>query len=306
MIRSIIKYGSIPLMMLFVVTLTSCMDNSTNSTKPAENLLETAKNVTQGQGGDRVLTNFVKLLEDTNLDSTVANKNRITAIIPIDSAFTDDAEVKLSSLQSGEVNDAIRYHLVGGIINVNAIQSDEKIESMQGDDLYFSTVSDVQGKKLYINGGRLIGRINAGNGVIYAVDKVLFQDKNLEVPGLIEKRPQLKMLSEAINDANLDDTLSDTKKEFTVFAPTDKAIENTIDSEELSDNKLKYHVIPEKFFNRDLKSKTYTTINGKELSVEIEGSKVIINGNATIKTSDIEATNGVVHTIDTALELPSK
>src|SRR5699024_10296846 len=183
-----------------------------------------AKEVTQGQDGDKVLTNFVKRLEETDLDSTVANEGPFTAIIPVDSAFTDAVDAKLDSLPNNELYDAVRYHIVERIVNLNSLKPEEEIESLQGDDLYFSIISSTQGNRVYVNGGRLIGRIDARNGIIYVVNKVLFQDRHLDVAGLVAKYPQLRALNEAIQDANLGGTLADPNKEFTVFAPTNKAI----------------------------------------------------------------------------------
>src|SRR5699024_2286895 len=297
MIRTLTKYSSLPLLLLLAFTFTSCLD-STNSTEPRDNLLETAKEVTQGPDGDKVLTNFVELLEDTDLDTTVANEGPFTAIIPVDSAFTDSVEAKLSSLSGSELYEIARYHLIDELVNLNRLKAEENIESLQGDDLLFSIVSGTQGNRVYVNGGRLIGRVDAGNGIIYVVDKFLFQDRYLDVGGLIAKRPQLRTLNKAIEDANLGGALADPNKEFTVFAPTDKAIGEA----ELSGDEIQYHVIPEKLYNRDLSSGTYTTLNGQELTIEINGGTVTINGDATIKTSDIEGTNGVVHTIDAVLE----
>src|SRR5699024_5132434 len=124
-----------------------------------------------------------------------------------------------------------------------------------------------QGNRVYVNGGRLKGRVDDGNGVMEVVDNFLLQARYLDVGGLIAIRPQLSALNEAIKDVSLRGALADAKKEFTVFAPTNKAIGGA----ELSGDEIQYHVIPEKLFNRDLSSGTYTTLNGKELTIEING-----------------------------------
>jgi uncharacterized surface protein with fasciclin (FAS1) repeats len=42
------------------------------------------------------------------------------------------------------------------------------------------------------------------------------------------------------------------------------------------------------------------TLNGKELSVQVKDGQVSLNG-ATVQTSDIKSTNGVIHSLDTVL-----
>src|SRR5699024_5669878 len=133
--------------------------------------------------------------------------------------FTDAVQAKLDSLSGSELYGAVRYHIIDELVNLNRLKAEEKIESLQGEDLLFSVVTNnVNRKSVYVNGGRLIGRIDASNGIIYVVDKVLFQDRNLDVAGLIAKRPQLRAFSEAITNTEVTDiaeTLADPNQEFT-------------------------------------------------------------------------------------------
>lgn len=301
MTHSTTTYSMVTLLLVLSFALTSCLD-STSSDQNFGNILETAKEVTNNQSGEKALENYVGLLEETDLDSTVANEGPFTAIMPIDSAFTDTVQNKLGGLSSEDSTQAVKYHLIDGIVRLNRLQSEEKITSLQGEDLYFKITSDITGSSAFVNGGQLLAQINASNGIIYVVDKVLFQDKNLNVPGLINKRSQLDSLSTAITDASLGEILANPDKSFTVFAPSDKAF----DEAEASTADLQYHIIPEKLLSRDLNTKTYTTLNGKKLSVKVEGSTITINGNAVIQTDDIEGTNGVVHIIDAVLQPSSK
>ena len=113
----------------------------------------------------------------------------------------------------------------------------------------------------------------------------------------------------AAEAADLVDTLKG-EGPFTVFAPTDDAFaalpEGTVDSLLLPENKdqltsiLSYHVVPGKVMSTDLE-------NGMEAET-VEGSSVTINldngvmvNEATVTQPDIEASNGVIHVIDTVL-----
>lgn len=96
---------------------------------------------------------------------------------------------------------------------------------------------------------------------------------------------------------------------FTVFAPTDEAFaalpEGTLaallaDPAQLA-SVLRYHVVAGKVMAADVVGLTSAdTLEGVAIAIAVEGDVVKIN-NATVTTPDIEASNGVIHVIDTVL-----
>lgn len=116
-----------------------------------------------------------------------------------------------------------------------------------------------------------------------------------------------KTLVAAVTAAGLADTLSGTGP-FTVFAPTDEAFAKlpagTVDSL-LKDipaltKILTYHVVSGKVMAADVvKLHTATTVQGGE--VKIDASNGVKINNATVIAADIDASNGVIHCIDTVL-----
>lgn len=121
-----------------------------------------------------------------------------------------------------------------------------------------------------------------------------------------------KTLIAAVTAAGLVETLNGTGP-FTVFAPTDEAFAkvpaNTLTDLLKPENKekltaiLTYHVVSGKVLAADAaKLTTSKTVNGQELKIDAS-SGVKIN-DATVVTADVEATNGVIHIIDTVL-IPS-
>lgn len=114
----------------------------------------------------------------------------------------------------------------------------------------------------------------------------------------------------AVQAADLVDTLKG-EGPFTVFAPTDEAFAalpaGTVDNLLLPENKdqlvaiLTYHVIPGRVMSADIDGQTLSveTVQGGELEVDAT-SGVMIN-DATVVTADVEASNGVIHVIDTVL-----
>ncbi len=98
---------------------------------------------------------------------------------------------------------------------------------------------------------------------------------------------------------------------FTVFAPTDIAFGKLATGEMTEllkpENKVKlsdilnYHVVTGKTNFKDLKDgQKLKTVNGKELDVKISNGNVTING-STVQGRDGEASNGVVHSLDTVM-----
>ena len=101
------------------------------------------------------------------------------------------------------------------------------------------------------------------------------------------------------------------KGPFTVFAPTDTAfgkldkgvMENLLKPEnktKLTDL-LNHHVVAGKISFKDLKDgEKLKTVNGKDLVVHVKDGNASIEG-AKIQGHDVEASNGVIHSLDTVM-----
>ena len=63
---------------------------------------------------------------------------------------------------------------------------------------------------------------------------------------------------------------------------------------------LTYHVLAGKVMAADVKTSSAKTVNGKEAAINVDGGKVTIGAAHVVKT-DIAASNGVIHVIDTVL-----
>lgn len=115
-----------------------------------------------------------------------------------------------------------------------------------------------------------------------------------------------KTLVAALEAADLATTLS-RKGPFTVFAPTDEAFAKIpkADLDALLADKQKliavltYHVVAGKVMAKDVKAGDVATVNGKTVKITTEGG-VMVN-NAKVTATDIKASNGVIHVIDTVL-----
>jgi uncharacterized surface protein with fasciclin (FAS1) repeats len=117
----------------------------------------------------------------------------------------------------------------------------------------------------------------------------------------------------AVTAAELADVLAGPGP-FTVFAPTDAAFaalpDGTLDTLLLPDsqadlaNILTYHVVPGAVSASDLTDgMTAQTVSGETITFGVSEAGVTVNG-ANVVTADIEASNGIIHVVDTVL-LPS-
>ena len=119
----------------------------------------------------------------------------------------------------------------------------------------------------------------------------------------------------AAKAAGLVDTLKG-EGPLTVFAPTDDAFAKlpagTVETLLKPENKdtlvsiLTYHVVPGRLESGSvLKQKTLGTVNGQRAGIAMKNGKPMID-NAVIVATDVEATNGVIHVIDSVILPESK
>jgi len=114
----------------------------------------------------------------------------------------------------------------------------------------------------------------------------------------------------AVKAAGLVDTLKGPGP-FTVFAPTDEAFAKlppgTLESLLKPENKAKlqkiltYHVVAGKVLAADvMKLSSAKTVEGENVAINMQNGGVMVD-NAHITETDIIASNGVIHVIDTVM-----
>jgi uncharacterized surface protein with fasciclin (FAS1) repeats len=113
----------------------------------------------------------------------------------------------------------------------------------------------------------------------------------------------------AVKAAGLVETLQGPGP-FTVFAPTDEAFaklpKGTVEDLLKPENKAKlvailtYHVVPGKVMAADVKTMKAKTVNGQSLDVKVTAGGVTVDNAKVVKT-DVAASNGVIHVIDTVV-----
>ena len=155
-----------------------------------------------------------------------------------------------------------------------------------------------------------------------AEDEVPTTDAATDEPGTIVdvavESGEFPTLVAALQAADLVDTLN-SDGPFTVLAPTEEAFSAALDAlgltaeELLADTELltavlTYHVIPGEVLAETvvtLDGESVATVNGAEITITVAGDTVMVN-DANVVATDIDASNGVIHVIDTVLLPPAE
>ncbi|MFC4701877.1 fasciclin domain-containing protein [Glaciecola siphonariae] len=131
-----------------------------------------------------------------------------------------------------------------------------------------------------------------------------------DIVDVAASNPDFSTLVAAVKAAGLVDALKG-EGPLTVFAPTNEAFAKlpagTVESLLLPENKdklvaiLTYHVVAGKVMAADVvKVSSATSLQGQDITVTVKDGTVMVD-NATVTATDIAASNGVIHVIDSVI-----
>jgi transforming growth factor-beta-induced protein len=245
------------------------------------------------------------------LVDTLNGKGPFTVFAPTDEAFAKLPKEKLEWLLKPE-NKAtlaaiLTYHVVPGAVKAADVVKLSNATTVQGQRVDIK----VDGGKVTVDGANVVKTdIACSNGVIHVIDTVI-----LPVDGTIVdvavKNGSFNTLVAAVKAAGLVETLSG-KGPFTVLAPTDAAFAKlpagTLEMLLKPENKqqlvdiLTYHVVPgvAAYSDQVVKMSEVPTVLGSTVPVMAKDGKVMLGG-ATVVAADVEASNGVIHVVDTVI-----
>jgi uncharacterized surface protein with fasciclin (FAS1) repeats len=245
-------------------------------------------------------------LARTGLAGTVSS-NQLTVFAPTDEAFAALGYYPNNIASVPNLKEILLYHVVAGTVY-----------SFQLTSGFVPTLNGAA-VEIKVNGGVMVNDANvvsadikARNGVIHAIDEVLFPPKKNLVELAVSFNPgQFNKLVAAVIKAELVGTLSEGGP-FTVFAPTDAAFEAAgIDPAAMTKEELipvlLHHVVPGRVYSSDLVSGPVPTLNGN-VTVNVsnltitDGSNSMPPANLIAALLNVQATNGVVHVIDKVLK----
>ncbi len=140
--------------------------------------------------------------------------------------------------------------------------------------------------------------------------------KNETIVDVAKGNAQFSTLVQALTITGLDKALENKSASFTVFAPTNTAFASLLSELKFSSlndvpkatlsNILLYHVLDGSKMAASIETGYFKTLakgptNNTNLSIQIDMGSKMINKRANITTTDVKASNGVIHVIDKVL-----
>ena len=273
-------------------------------------------------------TTLVAALEATGLDVTLSDMDsKFTVFAPTDAAFALLGQETIDALlaDTDTLSDILTYHVIASEVDSSTARSSagSLVEMVNGDSVGLS----LDGDNLLVNTATVtIADVMADNGVIHVIDAVLTPpvDKGEPTMNIVETAVaagSFDTLVATLQATGLDTTLADETLTFTVFAPTDDAFA-MIDTAKLdlllANIDILSKILLQHVVDGEVNSISAFSLNGQLATTLAEvGIPVSINseldtlnfGGATVQTTDIYTTNGIIHVIDTVIiadvELPT-
>lgn len=286
---------------------------------PGKNIIEFLETYTNNFG------TLLKLLEDNNLNDTLATGGNFTLFAPSNIAFTKVAS-RLADLSPEQVVEVLKYHVVDGKALSSDLTDGQQIPTLR-DGSSLTVKIEEKGwffwkwNEIYINESYVVVEdIQVANGVIHVVKDVLLPDdlNPNTIVDVLGDYLSLSKLKELLDTYNLTDTVRDTPN-LTLIAPTNRAFKKIEDvlarftgdagAQEVV-KILTYHVLPQVVKSGDLADgQSYDALfpgDKVDVSVEEKGwwfwkyTEVKFEDSNVLKV-DIEGSNGVLHIVDSVM-----
>ena len=239
----------------------------------------------------------------------------LTVFAPTDEAFAKLGKKTIESLlepkNKAKLVNILSYHVVSGELAAAKVVTSKSITTLRGEPLMVDTKSGVK-----VGGANVVKTdVWAKNGVIHIIDGVLVPPERQDIVGTAVAAGTFGTLAKALTAAGLVDALKG-EGPFTVFAPTDAAFAK-LDPATLAallepENKdrlvsiLKFHVVSGRVLARDVvKITAAKTLQGENVAVVVCDKGTVKVGGANVVTTDVLASNGVIHVIDAVIMPPS-
>jgi transforming growth factor-beta-induced protein len=275
---------------------------------------------------DARFTTLVSAVVKAGLDGALSGSTELTVFAPTNAAFDAaavaiglaDGPALVAALPATELAKVLQYHVVAGrnlaasftTGNVNTLYT----FSGSAAALRVDTTAGVQiTDEILTVANVTTADLQASNGVIHVIDKVLVPPGVLNVVQMAQLNADFSSLVNAVVATGLTGTLSDANATLTVFAPTNAAFQaadavvQTLSTAQLT-TVLTYHVLDTVVLSTAIPFGTPVgTEAGQDITINNPGNPTIADTTGTpanIVAVDINASNGVIHVIDKVL-IPS-
>lgn len=285
------------LLLVAPFVFTACDEDEEPMVEPTNTIVDIA--VADGNFSD-----LVTALTKANLVSTLQG-GTYTVFAPTNAAFAA-AGIDVNALTGEQLAPVLLNHVLAAEVRAANVTSGAATTAGGGDIFISAGAAGV-----FINGVIQVTQtdIIADNGVIHVIDNVILPPSQ-SIVEIASGNPDFSTLVDLVVAADLAGTLSDPEANFTVFAPTNAAFAKlfeTVDPASLTTeqiaNILLYHVVPARVFSTDLANGNVAAANGDDLGIDLSSGVVIkaTNSEANVTAANLNATNGVIHVIDTVL-----
>lgn len=261
---------------------------------------------------DKAFSTLVTALKTANLAETLNGDGPFTVFAPTNEAFNalGQGTLRATLRDSKRLAQILTYHVVPGRLTAQDVATRRTLDTVNGQRLVVAVRGGLQ-----INGDVKVikGDIEAANGVIHVIDAVLIPAKQNIAE--IAKAAHFDTLLAALSAADLASVFASDDGSFTVFAPTNEAFAKLGDeaiaalleprNRDLLTQILKYHVVKGRFYSDAVSANLFPeTLAGERTKANMGRQGVRLNESNVVR-ADIDATNGVIHVIDSVLVPPS-
>lgn len=305
------------LLFFFGLLLTSCEETRDD--------FETPKSIYELASADSDLSNLKAAIDKAGLASTLSASGNFTVFAPSNAAFTqfltDNGFASLNDVPTAALKEILLNHVLTSKVMAAQVTTGYVSTLAKGNasstknlSMYIDTTSGVK-----INGISTVTKtdINATNGVIHKVDKVI------GLPTVVTHalaNPNFSSLVTALTRSDMPNFAAilsgTTNSPFTVFAPTNAAFTSLLTELSLPnlaavptstlENVLKYHVVAgANVLSTDITNNmNVTTFQGGTFNITTTGGVKITDANnrvSNVIATDVQCSNGVIHAIDKVL-----
>jgi len=252
-------------------------------------------------------------LEAAGLIDALKSDGPFTVFAPTDEAFAKLPAGTVESLLQPENIDTLKailtYHVVPGRVPAAKVVKLSSASTLNGQRVDIT----VNNGTVMVDGAKVVtADVNATNGVIHVIDTVILPEQR-DIVAVAQSAGSFETLAAALEAAGLVEALQGDGP-FTVFAPTDEAfaklpagtVESLLQPENIDTLRaiLMYHVVAGRVYSDEVvKLKQAGTLNGADVKISVANGGVKVN-DANVVMTDIDASNGVIHVIDTVILPP--
>tara|TARA_Y100000589_G_scaffold69338_1_gene61257 strand:+ start:3391 stop:4323 length:933 start_codon:yes stop_codon:yes gene_type:complete len=266
--------------------------------------------IAQAASSSDQFSTLVTALKAADLVDTLNGEGNFTVFAPTNDAFAALPDGTIPSLllekNKGQLTEILTYHVLPTRLDAKHVVTSNGSKSINGQWIDFKSNDD----GVFIDGAKvLMTDIECSNGTIHVIDAVILPTTKNIISTAKEAKAFSTLLA-AAEAAGLADELG-TNGPYTVFAPTDEAFaqlgSDTINELLKPENKSKlarilgHHVVSGRVYSPDaLASGEAMTLVGTPLKIAVVDDKARVE-NANILLTDIDASNGVIHVIDSVM-----